>query len=143
MLGGESETVEVHRFGHWGPGWFELILVDPSRASDVEDIESALEHYPVLDDERFAQQESDEEGEAWSFWAQSDFQRALESLFEVELDFDLANPENPGDSSYELFLTGCRRAGRYVEHHSDGPSFPIDDAVSNLTYADVESYIVD
>src|SRR5262245_4928699 len=28
-LGGESETVEVHRFGHWGCGWFELILVAP------------------------------------------------------------------------------------------------------------------
>lgn len=20
-LGGESDDVEVHRFGHWGPGW--------------------------------------------------------------------------------------------------------------------------
>lgn len=25
-LGGESDTVEVHRFGHWANGWFELIL---------------------------------------------------------------------------------------------------------------------
>ena len=29
MLGGESDYVEVHRFGHWGPGWIEIILVDP------------------------------------------------------------------------------------------------------------------
>jgi hypothetical protein len=28
-VGGESETVEVHRFGHWGPGWFEIIIVAP------------------------------------------------------------------------------------------------------------------
>lgn len=31
ILGGESETCEVHRFGHWGPGWFEIILVHPER----------------------------------------------------------------------------------------------------------------
>ena len=29
MLGGEGDDVEVHRFGHWGPGWFEIIIVRP------------------------------------------------------------------------------------------------------------------
>lgn len=28
-MGGESETVEVHRFGHWACGWFEIILKAP------------------------------------------------------------------------------------------------------------------
>lgn len=28
-LGGESATVEVHRFRHWAIGWFEIILVAP------------------------------------------------------------------------------------------------------------------
>lgn len=29
-IGGESDTVEVHSFNHWGPGWFEIILIDPA-----------------------------------------------------------------------------------------------------------------
>jgi len=24
-----GETWSIHRFGHWGPGWFEIILVKP------------------------------------------------------------------------------------------------------------------
>lgn len=67
-LGGESETVEVHRFGHWGPGWFEIVLIDPKDAERVkiaESIESALEDYPVLDDMDFSQEEHDEANEVW------------------------------------------------------------------------------
>lgn len=64
LLGGESDTAEVHRFNHWGPGWFEIILVSPSRADDVERIKDKLENYPVLDDEDF----SDREYEAACRW---------------------------------------------------------------------------
>lgn len=51
-LGGESDTVEVHRFGHWGPGWFEIIIVDPAspQAKVAEDLEASLPDYPVLDE---------------------------------------------------------------------------------------------
>ena len=31
--GGESETLEVHRFGHWACGWFEIILAAPRSES--------------------------------------------------------------------------------------------------------------
>jgi hypothetical protein len=56
LLGGESQTVEIHRFGHWGPGWYELILVDPTgpAAEIVEAIAHSLETYPVLDDEDYS-----------------------------------------------------------------------------------------
>lgn len=30
-LGGESETVRVHRFRHWACGWFDLLLVHPEQ----------------------------------------------------------------------------------------------------------------
>ena len=50
QLDGESNTVEVHHFNHWGPGWFEIILAHPSREADVTAIEESLEEYPVLDD---------------------------------------------------------------------------------------------
>lgn len=67
-LGGQSESVEVHRFSHWGPGWFELILIDPANTEAVktgEEIESALANYPVLDEEDFSQEENSEADEVW------------------------------------------------------------------------------
>lgn len=67
-LGGESEDVEVHRFGHWGPGWFEIILINPAcenRVNQGEEIERALENYPVLDDVDFAEREQGEANEVW------------------------------------------------------------------------------
>ena len=58
-LGGESETVEVHRFGHWTCGWFEIIIVAPS--SDAYrlacEIEASLEDYPILDENDFSEKE--------------------------------------------------------------------------------------
>ena len=51
ILGGESDTCEVHRFGHWGPGWFEIILLHPDRAQEADEIEGALAHYPILSDD--------------------------------------------------------------------------------------------
>ena len=64
-LGGECDTVEVHRFGHWGPGWYELLLVHPSRVEDVHDIARALDNYPVLDDEDLSGLEAELSDEAW------------------------------------------------------------------------------
>lgn len=59
ILGGEGEDVEVHRFGHWGPGWFEIIIVRPDTdaAAEAASIECALADYPVLDDEDYSRRE--------------------------------------------------------------------------------------
>lgn len=67
-LGGESDTVEVHRFGHWGPGWFEVILVAPGSPAEREAnaIEAALADYPVLADDRLSAMADEEAREAWS-----------------------------------------------------------------------------
>lgn len=45
MLGGESDNVEIHRFGHWACGWFEIIIVRPDtpQAAIAHQIESKLE----------------------------------------------------------------------------------------------------
>lgn len=66
-LGGESDTVEVHRFGHWGPGWFELILVAPGSqaAEDAEAIEAALADYPVLSDDDYSERCLDVANQVW------------------------------------------------------------------------------
>lgn len=67
-LGGESDTVQVHRFGHWGPGWYELILIDPSDSKAVataEEIADSLEDYPILDEEDHSALETEQAAEYW------------------------------------------------------------------------------
>lgn len=91
-LGGESETVEVHRFGHWGPGWFEVILAAPTHESAVESIESMLEDYPILCENDFSDREHDAAWEAWEAWGKCDYLRDMRR--ELNLSghaFDLLN----------------------------------------------------
>jgi hypothetical protein len=64
-LGGESDTVEVHRFGHWGPGWFEIILAHPSREAEIKDMESRLENYPILDEDDHSERQWEKAIEWW------------------------------------------------------------------------------
>ena len=105
-LGGESETVEVHRFGHWGPGWFEIILVNPANRKAMDaayDMARALENYPVLDDEDLSRREHEEAEEARDNWAASDFRRDL--IREIESVF--AEDDGPVDEHQRW----CRNTG--------------------------------
>jgi hypothetical protein len=67
MLGGESDTVEVQRFGHWGPGWFEIILVAPNSTAfkEAESMEASLADYPVLDDMDYSEREQEAANQTW------------------------------------------------------------------------------
>ena len=68
LLGGESDTVEVHRFGHWACGWLEIILVDPASPAFAiaESIEDRLSNYPILDETDFSEREHTAANETWS-----------------------------------------------------------------------------
>lgn len=61
------EDFEIHRFGHWGPGWFEIILVRPDTAAAIaaQEMADALESYPVLDEHDYSEREMEAEQEAW------------------------------------------------------------------------------
>lgn len=62
LLGGESDTVEIHRFGHWGCGWFELITIDPKDTKALEialKITSDLKGYPLLDEDDYYERETE------------------------------------------------------------------------------------
>lgn len=52
ILGGEGEDVQIHGFGHWAIGHYDLILVKPNtaEATILEDMAKVLEQYPILDD---------------------------------------------------------------------------------------------
>jgi hypothetical protein len=84
-LGGESKDVVVANFGHWGCGWFELILVNPKspKIKKAFEIYQALESYPVLDDGDYF----DRESESYSDYAESskkDLAEALSKHFKVK-----------------------------------------------------------
>lgn len=60
MLGGESDTVEIHHFSHWGCGWFEFITVSPDDDKALlkaYEIKQALERYPILDESDYSERE--------------------------------------------------------------------------------------
>ena len=66
MLNGESDTVKVVRFSHWLCGWIEMILIHESDVKSVDkgnEIEKALENYPILDEDDFFARESEKETE--------------------------------------------------------------------------------
>lgn len=74
-LGGESDTVEVHRFGHWGPGWFEIVIVDPNDATACQtmvECACSLADYPVLDESDYSERESDAAQESWQWLGMRD-----------------------------------------------------------------------
>ena len=67
-LGGESETVEVHRFGHWACGWWEIIafkLNTPAHEIALK-IQEGLDNYPVVNEEHFSEKEWNEESDYWA-----------------------------------------------------------------------------
>ena len=47
----EGDDVEIHRFGHWLCGWFEIIIVRPDTAAHAEalKIEAEMADYAALD----------------------------------------------------------------------------------------------
>lgn len=59
---------EIHHFGHWGPGWFEIILVRPGSkcAAEAESIEARLADYPVLDEDDLSEREMVSACRFWS-----------------------------------------------------------------------------
>lgn len=67
LLGGESDTARVCRFGHWGVGWLELILVAPNSEAykKAEEIKESLAQYPVLDEEHYCGLESNADADTW------------------------------------------------------------------------------
>ncbi len=67
-LNGESDTVKVVRFSHWLCGWVEMILIHESDKESIDkgnEIEKALESYPILDEDAFGEMLSEKETEMY------------------------------------------------------------------------------
>ena len=84
VLGGESENVEIHRFGHWACGWWELIAVKADSREHLEalDIEKRLKDYPVVNEEHLCELEFNE---ASDYWASCSIQERIDYCKEHDI----------------------------------------------------------
>lgn len=68
FLGGESDTVQIIRHGHWACGWIEYLMID-SRNADMlqlaESVEKKLSGYPVFDEDHWSTLQFTEASEFW------------------------------------------------------------------------------
>ena len=138
-LGGESDDVEVHRFGHWGHGWYEIVLVSPERGGDVEALYSALEDYPVLNDDLQSEIEHEAAYESFQGYGESDLVEALGYGWSG-LPFDTP-------TMWELYWEASQYTGWATEDSSEGVRLNIDDEadalVSGRARASLTALIVD
>lgn len=68
LLGGESENVLIHRFGHWACGWWEALCVLPGTEAETvaNEIRADLDAYPVLDDDDYQAREWKQADQNWA-----------------------------------------------------------------------------
>jgi len=103
MLGEESDTVQVHRFGHWACGWYEIIIVDPGdndRAIIAAEIMCALADYPILDDMDYSEREWNRASEYWEQNSMSD-RINICKRFDISI-FAARRDDIPEDSTGEI-----------------------------------------
>ena len=97
------DTYEVHRFGHWACGWFEVALVNPACAPAVAvavDIAACLETYPILSDDDFSAAEEDAARETWQGMTTRDRIRTC-ARYKVSI-FAARREDYPDDDTGEL-----------------------------------------
>lgn len=98
-LGGESDTVEVHRL-HQGHGWFEIMLINPAdweRVRIAEEHEAVLENYPVLSDSDYSARLSFTIDE---YWRRMSLRERIELCLDNGVSMFAARHDHvPGDSA--------------------------------------------
>ena len=139
IVGGEGENVEVHSFGHWACGWFEIILASPELETQVLDIESRLENYPVLDDEHHSSLESDEFHDSWEFWGSSDFKRAIVAAFELSEVTEYFMDDLSHEKMMELFRS--LDLNWQYESEGSGVTINIEGAVDKLSRSVLANFL--
>jgi hypothetical protein len=150
-LGGEGDDVEVHQFGHWACGWYEIIIINPAAEATLasaRDMEAALEDYPVLDEEDISNREHEAEQESWGSWGRKDFIKALKRRVEecwneatdhgftyddIDHGFDLLTDEVID----ALWTDASSNANWSVQHASDGPSFNFEGVAERIVIDEV------
>lgn len=101
-LGGESDTVQVVREGHWAVGWVEWIAIhqdDEQALQAADEIAAGLENYPVVNEDHWSELEWEEAQDYWASMSLRDRAKlcaeAGVSIFAARRDYT-----PPDDSGY-------------------------------------------
>lgn len=117
MLDEKEIEYEVHRFGHWGPGWFEVIVVKPT-PEGLElagQIASSLGDYPILDEMDHSERELEAVYQNWTGWQEREFLDAIEKEVH-ERTFKLIE-----DEGLELLYEHVNQLSRGYNYEGDDP----------------------
>lgn len=106
-LGGESESVEVHRFGHWACGWMELIIVKPDTeaATKAEQWEKFLLTIPIADENDLSELEMEEANRLWFYCY--NVQERIEYIRNHRSQFDFHNLADMMNCVRGKYFAGC------------------------------------
>jgi hypothetical protein len=88
-LNGESDTVKVIRSSHWLCGWIEMILIHESDVKSVDkgnEIEKALDNYPILDEDIFGELVTEKETEMYE-QIKYDVEHGLYGFWDLPKDY--------------------------------------------------------
>ena len=136
---------EERRFGHWGPGWYEIVLVRPNTAAAraLEDCARKIADYPVLDDDLHSRFELDEREATWSACYARDVERALaKNLREENPDWPEAEDaleDVDHDDLRELVERVMERENLYWEHDDSGANLDVARIVRAIGWDDLEA----
>lgn len=116
-LGGESDTVEVHRFGHWGRGWYEIIIYRPGSEAEKKayDLDRALANYPILDENDHSETCWEEFIETWNNCYSRDFCRFLRGEFKTTFNVEELMLDHQ-DEVFQFYLDNTNET--YTETNS-------------------------
>lgn len=94
----EGGDHEVHRFGHWGPGWFEILIARPDTACAAvgASIEERLADYPILDEDDCSRRELEAAEETWT------------QCYSVKERVELIHEHNARHSRYPISVFAAR-----------------------------------
>src|SRR5579872_3369390 len=86
----ESGDVTAEHHSHWACGWVDGYAIRVFRDGEITeafrtyfDLRARMEDYPVLNESRLSEMETEESAQGWEDWGQHDFIRALEKRFGV------------------------------------------------------------
>lgn len=140
-LGGEhAQRVQIHRFGHWACGWFEIVLINPrsKKAKIGREIEKELENYPVLDENDFSTREWNNYLAAFKDDYQSQFISEIENFAEEnDIEMESGFLETISIERFQEFFESLIPSGEYfIEEY---PQF--DYAVKNFTVENIKKFL--
>ncbi len=135
-----GDDFRVISCNHWACGWVEYIILRPgSKCVEVmEDIESRLEDYPVLNDEDFSEREYNDFVDSWECYGCRDFVKELVKMIDDQPDAVDFLEGLGGDVMMEFYRENTNIE---YEHDSGGCILFIDRAIGSIFRSDLAAFI--